>query len=188
MRCVCFQIILLLSTVGLTPFFSPIVAIAQQELCRDVGEVPPASEIRTLALPQFGIDVDIPANYRAVARKDGAVQILDPGSYELMRCRARGGTAPFARGMSAMTIRLVQNPNQLGLLPFAQQQNGSIETSYRYNLSGTPVLITEGAGGYSVQAWFMPPKVKGVVLMEVTCDCELAKEDIVMELDRTRIR
>ncbi|MFM2064200.1 MAG: hypothetical protein RLZZ507_3871 [Cyanobacteriota bacterium] len=163
-------------------------ATAQQELCRDIGEVSPAHTLRTLELPQFGISIDIPENYRALARNDGSVQILDPGNFELISCISRGGTAPFARGMSSFTIRLVNNPRNLTLLNLAQQQGLYDGKNYRYNLSGKQVLITESDSGYSVAAWFTPPGINGVVMMEMSCDCELGKDDILMELDKTRLR
>jgi len=163
-------------------------AIAQEELCRDIGEVAPSETLRTLEIPRFGINIDIPENYRTLALNNGSVQILDPGSFELVSCLARGGETPFARGMSSFTIHLDNNPRNLSLLRLAQQDGLYDGNSYRYNLSGTEVVIAESGGGYSVGAWFTPPRIDGVVVMEVSCDCEVDRNDIVFELDRIRLR
>jgi hypothetical protein len=162
--------------------------IAQQELCRDIGQVAPSETLRTLELPQFGINIDIPENYRALARNDGSVQILDPGTFELISCLARGGEALGARGMSSLTVRLVNNPGNLPLLTLSQQEELYDGSYYLYNLSGTQAIITESNEGYSVRAWFAPPTIDNVGVMEISCDCELSRDDIVMELDRTRLR
>lgn len=162
--------------------------IAQQELCRDIGEVAPSQTLRTLELPQFGINIDIPENYRALAQNDGSVQILDPGNFELVSCVARGGEAPFERGMSRLTIRPVNNPRNLPLLTLSQQEEIYDGSYYRYNLDGTQAIITESSAGYSVGAWFVSPTIDEVILVEISCDCELSRDDIVMELDKTRLR
>ncbi|NJO11837.1 MAG: hypothetical protein HC873_21920 [Leptolyngbyaceae cyanobacterium SL_1_1] len=162
--------------------------VAQQELCRDIGEVASSETLRTLELPQFGINIDIPENYRALARNDGSVEILDPGNFELASCVARGGEVTFGRGTSSFTIRLVNNSRNLPLLTLSQQEGGYDGNHYRYNLVGTQAIITESSTGYYVGAWFAPPTIDDVVVMEVSCDCELSRDDIVMELDNTRLR
>jgi hypothetical protein len=54
--------------------------------------------MRTVELPQFGINLDIPEDYRTMARKDGSVEIMDPNHFELVSCIARGGKAIGAHG------------------------------------------------------------------------------------------
>lgn len=160
---------------------------AQQELCRDIGFVEASETYRTLELPQFGINIDIPENYRAIARNDGSIEILDPGNFELRSCMARGGKVVFGRGgAGGLTIRLVKNPRNLPLLTLLRQEKVYYNNYYRYNLSGVEVVITDAV--HTIEAWFSPPKINGVVVMEISSDVELSKEDIVTKLDRTRLR
>ncbi len=160
---------------------------AQQELCRDIGFVEASETYRTLELPQFGINIDIPENYRAIARNDGSIEILDPGNFELISCIARGGKVVSARGgAGGLTIRLVKNPRNLPLLTLLRQEKVYYNNYYRYNLSGVEVVITDAV--YTIEAWFSPPKINGVVVMDISSDIELSKDDIIEELDRTHLR
>lgn len=48
-----------------------------------------ASEIKkTVSLPNMGIRVEVPANYRAVGRKDDSTLFVDNGTYKYLQCVA----------------------------------------------------------------------------------------------------
>lgn len=178
-----FIISLLLSTVMIN--YHPVTA--QRELCRDVGFVQPSYTYRTLELPQFGIDIDIPENYRTMAKNDGSIEILDPGNFELRSCIARGGKVVLPRGGSGgLTIRLVKNPKKLSVVTLVQREKQPYDEYYRYNLNGVEVIILYSP--HFMRAWFSPPTIDGVVVMEVSSDVELSTESIITELDRTRLR
>ena len=49
----------------------------------------PSKFNRTVILDKFGISMTIPANYRAMARVNGTVEIVDGGTYEAFVCSAR---------------------------------------------------------------------------------------------------
>lgn len=159
---------------------------AQQELCRDIGFVGRSETYRTLKLPQFGINIDIPENYRVMALNDGSIEILDPGIFEIRSCMARGGKSFFGGGAGGLTIRLVKNPRNLPLLTLLRQEGVSYDNYYRYNLSGVEVVITDAV--YTIGAWFSPPATEGVVVMDISSDIELSKDFIIEELDRTHLR
>jgi hypothetical protein len=179
-----FSLISLLSSIVITNI-NPV--IAQQELCRDVGFVEPSYTYRTLELPQFGINIDIPENYRAIAKNDGSIEILDAGNFELRSCIARGGKFVLPRGgTGGLTIRLVKNPKKLSVVTLVQREKQPYDEYYRYNLNGVEVIILYSP--HFIRAWFSPPRINGVVVMEIGSDVELSPEDIVTELDRTKLR
>jgi len=162
-------------------------ASTQQEICRDEFEIEPSDNLRTLELPQFGIDIDIPANYRAIALNDGSVRIYDPGTYEIIACLHRGGIASVPRGIRSFTINLVGNPRNLPLPALIEQEEGAFQSRHRYNLNGTPVFVTEPPG-IGISAWFAPPRARGIVSMYDSCECQPLDSDIFTRLNSTRLR
>lgn len=158
--------------------------LAQQELCRETGRNAPAKTSRTLELPQFGIDIDIPENYRAMSLKDGSVGILDPDQFEILSCTARGGKVLGAHGWYLFSIRQIENSKKADLIDVVKQSEQSQYT--KYNLDGTMAIIT--SDGNSASAWFIPPDTQKIVIMTVSCDCRIGPEDIVKELNKTRLR
>jgi hypothetical protein len=170
-----------LSTSGVQP------AMSQQELCRDAGYVAPSRDMRTVELPQFGIDLNIPENYRTMARKDGSVKIMDPSHFELVSCIARGGKVLDPHGSWGFSIHQVSNPENLTLPDLVAQIEASEHIKlYKYNLDNTNAVIVHDRG--RATAYFISPKINKVVAMHVGCDCTVGLEDIVRELNRTRLR
>lgn len=163
-------------------------AIAQQEVCRD-ALVEASEEMRTVELPQFGIDIDIPANYRAIAFDKDHIGIMNPGNWELLQCIERGGEVLFPRGSFGFNIyKSDYLTPQAALEAQKEEPYYSTGTIYTYYLGETEVLIEEHESGMEVSAFFSHPDIKGVTIMNLICDCELTVETIVRELDRTRLR
>ena len=52
--------------------------------------MPTSSTYKTIELPSFGINVDIPSNSRTMLLQNGAIKILHPADYALIQCVARG--------------------------------------------------------------------------------------------------
>lgn len=62
------------------------------QVCESDGNFEAASEThRIVELPEFGIQIKIPSNYRTMKRQDGSVEILHPDDFEHIQCVARGG-------------------------------------------------------------------------------------------------
>jgi hypothetical protein len=185
-----FKIVSQLTLIGILFCFCSAEAnpvLAQQELCRETGRNAPAKTSRTLELPQFGIDIDIPKNYRAMSLKNGSVGILDPDQFEILSCTARGGKVLGAHGWYLFSIRKIENFKKAGLLDVVKQSEQSQYTNYnKYNLDGTMAIIT--STGSSASAWFIPPNTQKIVIMTVSCDCRIGPEDIIKELNKTRLR
>ncbi|GAB4141018.1 MAG: hypothetical protein Fur0046_16850 [Cyanobacteria bacterium J069] len=160
---------------------------SQPELCPDVAEVPASKTLRSLDLPQFGIELDIPENFQPWVEDDGSVVILDPGTFEVLSCVERGGRAIAPRGIYSLRITRLQNPEEQPLPAFIHQQGEIDRNSQPYNLEGIPVLLTRPEPGYTVRAWFMPPQSQAVVVLSESCDCELEYDDMRFWLQRIRL-
>lgn len=126
-----------------------------------------SSKNRTVSLPQFGIAIDIPDNYRTMLRNDGSVAILDPTVYELLKCIANGGSAPGG-GFSSQLIELIPNPSKLPILELASQYRSG-DSITRHRLQGLDGYIL--ANGFSTSYWVEIPGVNGVVVFSDYCDC-----------------
>ena len=126
-----------------------------------------SSTNRTVSLPQFGIAIDIPDNYRTMLRNDGSVAILDPTVYELLKCIANGGSAP-GMGFSSELIELIPNPSELPILELASQYQSGDSVSL-HHLQGLEGYIL--ANGFSASYWVEIPGINGVVVFSDYCDC-----------------
>ena len=147
---------------------------AQQEVCQDPGPIRASEASREIELSQFGVKVKIPENFRAMARNDGSVWILDPGTYNIISCFARGGRGP-GRGLFAYTFRVESDPQQL---------RGDDAGTYTLPDGSIATLLFEDMGNISdALAWFRVPEVEGVVVVSATCDCSITVEDIKSQLE-----
>ncbi|WP_138503262.1 hypothetical protein [Nostoc sp. PA-18-2419] len=68
------------------------------------------SEIkRTVALSKMGIKIEIPANYRAIAKADGSIDFTDNGTYQLFDCLSKNPGALGGRGYPGITVYKSKN-------------------------------------------------------------------------------
>lgn len=163
--------------------------------CQNTDTVAPSEDRRELELEQFGIAVMIPENYRAILLNDGSVQIVDPGTYNLIRCEAIGGD-PLGRGYSELLIRSVSTAGERSLKEVVREQ------VYRDRsvADGRPTQCIspypwEEQQGYLVQTptrrhaefWFRPVISSEVTVIETTCDCTGMVERLVDVLERTTL-
>ncbi|MBF2084468.1 hypothetical protein [Thermoleptolyngbya sp. C42_A2020_037] len=156
-------------------------------VCPDVAEVPASDRLRTLELPQLGVAIAIPENFKIRTLPDGTVEVLDPGTFEVLRCVEQGGRAIAPRGMYSFRIRSLPNPANLALPDFLRQQGEADPSAQSGNLDAIPVLITRPEPGYTVRAWFRSPDSQTVIVLAESCDCELEYDDMRLWLQRTRL-
>ncbi|HLP87680.1 MAG TPA: hypothetical protein VK184_03605 [Nostocaceae cyanobacterium] len=170
-----------ISLLGLTLILSTSLnaspAIARKR-CGNTNPVAPSKTTKTLELRKFGIKIKIPTNYRSMLLNDGSVAILDPGSFEAMRCAAPHGFYGFY-------IQLLPNPNNLSLAELARTKYSSAESGtmkvQNYNFNNTKALLIDFEGGYSSYGIFNVPG-KGVIEMSAGCDCPVDRNDIISYL------
>jgi hypothetical protein len=177
------------------------LTLAQVETCSSDGDLEPAaSTYRTVTLPGFGIEVDIPSNYRTMRFQDGTVAILHPDDFEHIQCVTRIGRG--GRGLYSERIQRVERDNSLSLREQAVRSVG-----YKVDESGNRIPTADeiidysqnGLSGYIVvtsnaersgwsSAVFMgtTPNTNQVLRIFVSCDCAVEVEDLTELLSRTR--
>ncbi|MGH1394885.1 MAG: hypothetical protein ACRAVC_12785 [Trichormus sp.] len=174
--------LLLTASLSITP--SPSIA---EEICRNIGFVPPSETTRLVKFDKFGIQIKMPSNFRTMLLNDGTLEIIDSATFEILQCKARGGKVLFPHGYAPFRIKLIPNPQDLTPLDFAKRVRKYQGKTYTYKLDGIDVVIIESISQMAVGAWFIVPGINGVVEMETSCDCETTKEDMVLQLDNTEL-
>ncbi|PSN11505.1 hypothetical protein C7293_24040 [filamentous cyanobacterium CCT1] len=170
-------------------------AIAQPEsYCDDPGSVEAADTTRDLELEQFGVELTIPSNFRAILLNNGDVKIVDPGTYELLACIARGGDA-LGRGYAQTRVRTVENPDNLDLRQLVEQTIREDQTLAPYTFDGQQgYLVTQESNGVPVgipdayaALWVETDAVPGAVVISRSCDCSGQRDQLVSLLERSSL-
>jgi hypothetical protein len=171
---------------------------AQDNTCYNQGVYEPASStLRTITLPDFGITVDIPSNYRAMKREDGSVIILHSRDFELLQCiRREGQRGPG--GSYFQQIQLVEPKNSMSLQQQAEEligeridrqgnrvPSGEMIEYKQGDLSG--YIITYEPYSYSVVFMGMIPNTEKILRIAVQCDCRVKLEDLMKLLSGVKL-
>ncbi len=173
----------LANTVGL---LSNPPAIAQSRYCNDPGPIPASETTRELELPQFDIRLTIPSNFRSILRNNGAVEIVNPGTYEVLTCVAQGGQA-LGRGYASVIVRSVENSKNLDLRQFVEQNTRLQSRISPYNLGDRQGYLVESRADSSAQFWLNSTDSPNVTVISAGCDCRGMRDRLVSILDRSRL-
>ncbi len=179
---------ILLTAALIHPFglLSSLPAIAQSRYCNDPGPIPAAETTRALELPQFGVTLTIPSNFRAILRNNGAVEIVNPGTYQVLTCVAKGGQA-LGRGYASIIVRSIKNPKQLNLQQFVAQNTRLQGRISSYSLGDQQGYLVQSRSDSSAQFWINPADVPDVVVISAGCDCRGMRDRLVSILDRSSL-
>ncbi|NJR40209.1 MAG: hypothetical protein HC781_17010 [Leptolyngbyaceae cyanobacterium CSU_1_4] len=175
--------VLLINLWGTVPSQS---AIAQPEYCHDPGPIPATEAIKELELPQFGVVLSIPANFRSILRNNGAVEIVNPGTYEVLTCVAQGGQA-LGRGYASVIVRAINNSEQLNLQQFVEQNTRLQGHVSSYSLGDRQGYLVESRSDNSAQFWINSPNHLEVIVISAGCDCKGMRDRLVSILDRSSL-
>lgn len=86
----------------------------RQRLCTvDENFEPNSKNFRTIRLEHYGLEVDIPSNYRSIKEQDGSVRILHPNYFALFQCIKNGGTG--GQGYESLHISLIDRDSSISL-------------------------------------------------------------------------
>jgi len=173
----------LANTVGVLPILP---AIAESKYCNDPGPIPAAETTRELELPQFGVTLAIPSNFRSILRNNGAVEIVNPGTYQVLTCVAQGGQA-LGRGYASIIVRSIDNPDKLDLQQFIAQNSRLQRRISPYALGDQQGYLVESRSDSSAQFWISPADVPDVVVISAGCDCRGMRDRLVSILDRSSL-
>ncbi|UBF29759.1 hypothetical protein K9N68_36630 (plasmid) [Kovacikia minuta CCNUW1] len=174
---------MLVNTLGL---LSSPTAIAQPGYCPDPGPIPAAETTRELKLPQFGVTLTIPSNFRAILRNNGAVEIVNPGTYQVLTCVAQGGQA-LGRGYASIIVRSINNFKKLKLQQFVEQNTRLQRQISPYALGDQPGYLVQSRSDSIAQFWFKPVDRSDVVVISAGCDCRGMRDRLVSILDRSSL-
>lgn len=169
----------LVNIFGLLP--SP-PAIAQSGYCPDPGPIPAAETTRELELPQFGVTLTIPSNFRSILRNNGAVEIVNPGTYQVLTCVAQGRQA-LGRGYASIIVRSVNDSENLELQHFVEQNTRLQGQISPYALGDQPGYLVQSRSDINAQFWFKPLDRSDVVVIAAGCDCKGMYDRLVSILD-----
>ena len=195
-----FKILLLLGlcfSVRLSPALLLNPVQAQPRACSSDGNYEPrSSTFRTVTLPDFGIEVDIPSNYRTMRRENGQVEILHPDDFAMLQCIAQGGHG--GHGYYGESIALV-NPDPsmslrdqaMGSMGYSTDKNGNRKPfatkvlSYdKGDLSG---YVATSYVGYAVVFMGTLPGRNQILEVTAFCDCDVSVEDLTNLLANIRL-
>ncbi|MBD1875004.1 hypothetical protein H6F75_16065 [Nodosilinea sp. FACHB-131] len=173
----------LINVFGLLPS-SP--AVAQSDYCPDPGPIPAAETTRELELPQFGMTLTIPSNFRAILRNDGEVEIVNPGTYQVLTCVAQGGRA-LGRGYTSIIVRSVNNSENLELQQFVEQNTHFKGQIFPYDLDDQTGYLVQSRSDSSAQFWLQPVNHLDVVVISAGCSCKGMREHLISILERSSL-
>ncbi|MEQ9622275.1 hypothetical protein [Coleofasciculus chthonoplastes] len=168
--------------------------IAQPEqYCDDPGSIPAAETTRNLELDKFGVELTIPSNFRAMLLNNGNIKIVDPGTYKLLSCIAKGIKA-LGRGYAQTLVRTVENQNNLELRQLVEQKSRDHEKISPYSFDGKQGYLVEyrnqevvGIPDAHAEFWLDINDVPGAVVISKSCDCSGMSESLVSLLERSSL-
>ncbi|TVQ23325.1 MAG: hypothetical protein EA367_02535 [Leptolyngbya sp. DLM2.Bin15] len=160
-----------------------------QEICEDNPERP-SSIRKTVDVPELGIKVDIPENYRVAVMPEGIHfrgphEIISESEFERFSCIARGGLA-YGRGRFFEMLSIVDNPSGMSA-------DTLIDSTIQASMYGrSPRAVYQGdsfnavaalaPSSMSAAAWLLIPSTQQVLFIEIGCDCPIAIDDVFYRL------
>jgi hypothetical protein len=165
--------------------FSTTISQALPKKCVEDGTYEPASTtLRTVKIPEFGLEVSIPENFRTLKRQNGAVEILHPDDYAFITCIASGGEglghgyySEYITAIESKTIDEViveRVANEATATPYNQEPfSGYLITLSGIAREGTSFI---GTVGNSDRLFDISP----------SCDCDTDREDLTRLMARIR--
>ena len=102
----------------------------RQRLCTvDESFEPNSKNFRTIKLNHYGIEVDIPSNYRSIKQQNESVKILHPNYFALFQCIDNGGRG--GQGYESLDINLIDRDSSMSL-----KKQAVLAVGYETNIRG----------------------------------------------------
>ncbi|MDB9316042.1 hypothetical protein PN462_23225 [Spirulina sp. CS-785/01] len=153
-------------------------------------DVEPAATTRIVEVPQFGIQVEIPNNYRTMLFQNGEVGILHPATFAYIQCVVRGDA--YGRGFYGEFISTIDSKPTMGLREQAVQymeSNGSdVDNIQEYESGGLSGYILEHRGGFRGATFFgFVPDSNKILMIRPSCDCDTTLEQLMELLSNIQV-
>ncbi|NEO28691.1 MAG: hypothetical protein F6K03_17900 [Kamptonema sp. SIO4C4] len=183
----------LLLTVCLLTFSFNFPVQAQTNRCPEEEKyegVEPAATSRIVELPDFGIQVEIPSNYRTMLFQNGEVGILHPATFAYIQCVVRGDA--YGRGFYADIISQIESEPTVELreqaVRYMESNGADVSNLERYEQGELSGYIVEHQGGFSGATFFgFSPKNNNILMIGPSCDCDTDVEDLTDLLSRIQV-
>ena len=181
----------------LSPAFLPNPVQAQSRACSSDGNYEPrSSTFRTVKLPDFGIEVDIPSNYRTMRRENGQVEILHPDDFAMVQCIAKGGYG--GHGYYGESIALVKPDPSMSLrdqvmrsMGYSTDKDGNrkpfVTEVLSYDKGDLSGYIATSYIGYAVVFMGTLPGRNQILEVTAYCDCDVSVEELTHLLGNIRL-
>lgn len=170
-------------------------AIAQTPPLCEVNEntwEEPSPRTRTIVLKDWGMQVDIPRNYRTMKRQDGSIEILHPQDYAMIQCIHQGGNGGhgyYSESIRPVTRQLHQSLQEQArwLGGWSEDEQGKrhpLGTLEAYNNNGFKGYLVFSPSNYSVAFIGTFQGQRQLWVIDAACDCEVDRSSLVDLLQR----
>lgn len=147
----------------------------------------PSSDTRTYENQDLGFTIAIPDNYRTMKKSDDSIEILNPGTYDLIQCANNAGEIGSIRWRTATleinTLPLVEGEESLEKMVISQESHLSINDPRLINNNGREMLM--GAvydSHYDVDffvIYFVSADGQSLVKIDGATDSQVVRDSIV---------
>jgi hypothetical protein len=156
-----------------------------QKCVEDGTYEPAATTTRTVKLPEFGLQVDIPENYRTMKRDRNNVEILHPDDYAFITCIAAGGEG-LGHGYYSEYITLESKSAEDKIREAVS--NGAVANPYNQGaFSGHIITFSADRGAFD-RSQFLGTIGNSDRLFSIipSCDCDTDREALTQLMARIK--
>jgi hypothetical protein len=146
----------------------------------------PSSSFRTVKLDRFGVEVDIPSNYRTMLRQDNSVEILDPGTFSIFQCTVQGGLG--GGGYYGERLKIIPRDSSISFQEQAILSMGHSNIEIQsYTWNGLPsYLVIDSIPNWGAQMLVLLPGEEEILVISAGCDCDVNADDVLKLAQRVR--
>jgi hypothetical protein len=172
----------------LLPSVSVPVPPRSQRQCEDSGYEPAATTTRTVEIPEFGIEVDIPENYRTMKRQSGAIEILHPNDYQFISCIMAGGEG-LGHGYYSEYIEVLDADEMAEKIQQLTENNWDRREFRQGDFSGYMFTATYPRNPVRNGAMFLGKLAGNDRLFSISpsCDCDTEESQVTRLLANIRL-
>lgn len=177
------SLLVMVSTFGITisTFMTPAFASCEDNF------VEPSLDTRTYENEQLGFAIAIPSNYRTMRKSNDAIEILNPGTYDLIQCATEageiGGITWRTGALEINTFDINNNDDNLGAIVASTESYLSLNNSQVVDNNGREMLIGSFYDShYDVDffvIYFLSPDGQSLVKIDGATDSQVVRDSIV---------